>query len=212
RVRLVLAVAGVVAEPGGEGEGRVAVGLVEEAREGLGRGRDARHATRGQGVVLPAQTQGTDPGATRAGEGEIAPQPEVGDLVGVARLRARSGVGAETEEAAGERPLVAAGQAQEAPLFLEHTALGEIPLVEPAAPDQAVALLPLGRLRDERAEELSPPLAAEVDVGEGEATPDPDVLLVEDLWCHEARHEEAFERTSGLDAAFGDVAPALGLG
>ena len=120
-------------------------------------------------------------------------------------------VGAEPEEPPRQGPLVAAGGREKAPFLDGHAAVRDLPMVEPAPPDEAVALLPFGRVRQERAEELASPLLAEVDVGDGDPAAEPDVLPEEDLRRDEARHEQALEDVPGHDPALWDVAPARRL-
>jgi hypothetical protein len=83
--------------------------------------------------------------------------------------------------------------------------------VQPAAPEEAEArLVARGVGAVERAG-LATALAAEVDVSDGQAAPEARVARLEDVGSDEARDEEALEDVARLDAAFREVAPALGV-
>src|SRR5262249_10280412 len=114
-------------------------------------------------------------------------------------------------EAPGERLPVAAEGVDSAPLLQDDAAPGHLLMIEPAAPDGPVALLAFARVAQEGAEELPPALITEVDVGQRDAAADADRLLEEDLGGGEARDQEALEDVPRLEAALGDVAPALGV-
>src|SRR5437867_1972274 len=211
-VGLVLAVAGVVAKPGAQYEAPVTIAGGEQLWEDLVRRRPARHPPRREIVVLPPRADGRDPVAPGLGHGEIATGAEVGDLVDVAGLVTGPGIRPQPEEPPGEALLVTTERVDVASLLHDHPALGQIPMVEPAAPDQPVLLLTFGRVRKERAQELPAALASKVDIGERNSRTGTDVLLEEELRGDEARNQEPLEDIPRLDAPLGQVAPALRIG
>ena len=66
-------------------------------------------------------------------------------------------------------------------------------MIEPAPPGEAIALLSLGRVGEERAQELPAALLPEVDVGQRNPSAEPDVLREEELGRREARDEMTLE-------------------
>src|SRR5262245_45869767 len=131
--------------------------------------------------MIAAHAGGHDPVAPRTRDGEIRLETQVRHLVGVARLGALLRVGPEPEEAPGQGPLVAARGPDEAPFLDGDATLGNLPVVEPASPDEAVPFLALGGVGQEGAQELAASLLPEIDVGDGEATPETHVLAEEEL-------------------------------
>src|SRR5262249_59648193 len=189
RIGLVLTVARVVPKAGRQDERIVMVRVVEQLRKDLVGGGVIRHFSRCQIVMLAAHTERRDPVVGEPKERKVAPDAEVEDLVGIARLVSLARVRAEAEEPAREALLVAAERIEMVSLLDDHPALRQVAMLEPATPDQAVFLLTLRRVRGERAEKLPAPLLPEVDVGERDAAAGADVALEEELRRHEARYQ-----------------------
>ena len=212
RIGLMLAVTRVVAQPRGDDEGVVVVRLVEQLRKDLVGRRMMGDLSRREIVTLTAQAERGDPVPGQLGKREVGPRAEIEHLVAVARLVALARVRAEAEEPARQALLVAAECIEVVALLDDHAAPGQLLMLEPATPDEPVLLLPLRRVRGERAEKLAAPLVAKIDVGQRDAAAGADVALEEELRRHEARHQEPLEHVARLDAPFGDVAPAFGMG
>jgi hypothetical protein len=137
-------------------------------------------------VILPPRADGRDPVAPGLGQGELATDAEVADLIEVTGFVAGLGIRPQSEEPPGEALLVTTEGVDVAALLHDHPARGKIPMVEPAAPDQSVLLLAFSRIREERAQELPAALAPKVDIGEGDSRTGADVLLEEEKRGDEA--------------------------
>jgi hypothetical protein len=163
-------------------------------------------------MELPAHADGRHPIAAGPRESEIGARAEIDELIHVAGLITGARIRAEPEEPPGEALLVAAEGVDAAALLHDHPTGREILVVQPAAPDRAIFLLPLRRVGKERPQKLAAALTSKVDVGEGDAPAGADVLLEEELRGDEGRNEEPLEDISRHDAPLGQVAPALGIG
>jgi hypothetical protein len=101
-------------------------------------------------VPLAARAEPEDEIVSRFGQGDVDAGAGEGEFVRVARLVVLVRIVTEAEEPPCERPAVADARANAAPLLLQHAALGQVDVMQPALPEERVGLLSLLRERREQ--------------------------------------------------------------
>jgi hypothetical protein len=208
-IGILLAVAGVPAQAGVQESQRGGIGVVEQLGKDLLRIGLARDMAASQVVPLAARAEAEHEVVARVGDREIDPEFDESERVAVAGLVVLVGLGAESEEAARERALVAARRVQAAALLHQDAAARRLLVMDPAAPDEGVVLLTFRRVGEEGPGELLPAPFAKIDVDERDAEARPHVAVIEGEGRDHAAHQEALEDVARLDPPLRDVAPAL---